>query len=71
MLVACEDPGLALHRLAQNVEGFNGKAHKPFAISISTGAAGFDPEEPKGLEVLMQQADSAMYEQKRARAAAR
>ena len=38
-----------------------------FCIAFSTGVSVFDPAEPEPLEVLLSQADTRMYAQKRRR----
>jgi diguanylate cyclase (GGDEF)-like protein len=54
-------------RLADAIASYNETTKGPFRISISAGAAAFDPAEPQGLENLVRQADAAMYEQKQRR----
>jgi diguanylate cyclase (GGDEF)-like protein len=54
-------------RLALNVAAYNARGEHPFELSISLGAAIYDPQEPRSLEALLAEADEAMYEQKRAR----
>ena len=43
---------------------------RPFRLSMSVGAAYCDPAAPETLHALLERADAAMYEQKRARQAA-
>jgi diguanylate cyclase (GGDEF)-like protein/PAS domain S-box-containing protein len=71
ILVDCEQPEFPLRRLAAAIEARNHIANLPFLIAISIGSATFDPTKPEALEVLMGRADSAMYEDKRARRTAR
>lgn len=53
-------------RVASNVASFNARSLEPFRLSISVGVAIYDPEIPRSLDELLAEADSAMYEQKRA-----
>jgi diguanylate cyclase (GGDEF)-like protein/PAS domain S-box-containing protein len=69
MIVDCASPQVPLRRLADSVAGCNGKSGHPFHLSVSIGAAAFDPEAPESVESLMQRADAAMYQQKRTRRA--
>lgn len=46
------------------------ESSRPFRLSMSVGAAFIDPSQPGSLEQLLERADAAMYEQKRARQAA-
>lgn len=68
----CEAAGLtALQaRLQTAIETFNAAGLEPFRLSVSIGAALFDPRQPLELEALMEAADVNMYEAKRARARA-
>lgn len=54
-------------RVASNVAAYNARAEQSFELSISLGAAIYDPQIPRSLEALLAEADEAMYEQKRAR----
>ena len=67
MMADSNAPDAILRRLAAAVASYNEKATGPFRISISVGAATFDPAEPQALEDLVRQADAAMYEQKQKR----
>jgi diguanylate cyclase (GGDEF)-like protein len=53
-----------LHRLAKNLKEANAEESR-FQLSLSVGAARFDPKHPVSLGELMLQADKAMYEEKR------
>jgi diguanylate cyclase (GGDEF)-like protein len=57
-----------LHRLHQSVRAA-GKDELRYQLSISVGAAWFDPQSPTDLGLLMEQADRSMYDQKRKRSA--
>lgn len=66
----CDAVGLSAlqARLQTAVETFNATGLEPFRLSVSIGAALFDPRQPRELEALMEAADADMYEAKRARA---
>jgi diguanylate cyclase (GGDEF)-like protein len=55
-----------LRRLAKNLKKAN-SGETRFLLSLSVGAARFDPKHPVSLGELMSQADKAMYEQKHKR----
>lgn len=55
-------------RIAAEVAAFNALDARPYALSVSVGAAAFDPVAPRSLEDLLAAADAAMYEEKRKRA---
>jgi diguanylate cyclase (GGDEF)-like protein/PAS domain S-box-containing protein len=69
----CDETGVALAcaRVQLAVEAFNTRRTEPFHMSVSLGAAIYDPEQPIELETLMEVADSRMYQQKRASGLAR
>jgi len=58
-----------MRRLELNLGDWNTDAERPYKLSLSTGAAGYDPERPSALEDLLSQADQRMYEFKRGRRA--
>ena len=67
----CDAEGAATMRgrIDQNVEASNqGTRPYAFRLSVSVGTAVFDPLAPRELDALLEAADQAMYEQKRARA---
>lgn len=67
----CDARGAAaMHaRIDKNVEASNQAARTyAFRLSVSVGTASFEPSAPRELEALLEAADQAMYEQKRARA---
>jgi diguanylate cyclase (GGDEF)-like protein len=72
-VLAIEAPGrseaIIRGRLRKHLETINAEGAL-FAISLSVGVARFDRGNPSSIEDLMAQADRAMYEQKRSRAAA-
>jgi diguanylate cyclase (GGDEF)-like protein len=55
-----------LNRLHESVRAA-GKDERQYQLSVSVGAAWFDPQNPLSLGELMEQADGSMYEQKRKR----
>ena len=54
-------------RLQDNIQQSNAKGQDKFELSISTGLAYYDPENPTGLEALLKEADRSMYKQKKAK----
>lgn len=54
-------------RLIDNQKKFNENSKNPFNISMSVGAAYFDPENPISIDELMARADKFMYENKKSR----
>lgn len=54
-------------RLRSLVGEYNAAAGRHFHLSLSLGAAIYDPRRPRRLEALMTEADALMYEQKRLR----
>ena len=58
---------MILNRLDDVVEERNRSADLPFALSLSAGAASYDPQAPLSMEELLQRADAMMYEEKRLR----
>lgn len=56
-----------LDRLQQSLDDHNARQDRPYALSMSAGAAEYDPASPTPLHNLLRQADAAMYEVKRSR----
>jgi diguanylate cyclase (GGDEF)-like protein len=54
-------------RLQNAVQAYNALPERDFALSLSTGATGYDPRRPDSLDVLLTRADAAMYANKRIR----
>ncbi len=52
-------------RLRRNLEAFNRRGSHPYHLSMSLGAAAYDPKEPCTLQHLIETADQAMYADKR------
>jgi diguanylate cyclase (GGDEF)-like protein len=61
-----ERAGALRRRLRTMVDAHNvATGEKPFRLSVSLGAAAYDPARPRDLEALLDEADALMYEQKR------
>jgi diguanylate cyclase (GGDEF)-like protein len=54
-------------RLHERVQRFNETGEAPYTLSISTGTARFNPDDPIPLEELLELSDTRMYEAKRAK----
>ncbi len=54
-------------RLQQRLEALNVRGHRRYQLSLSVGAAAFDPASPCPLQELVDRADQAMYAEKRRR----
>jgi len=53
-----------LVRLVEAVAAHNARAARVYELSLSVGAASYDPHEPCSVEELMERADALMYEEK-------
>ncbi len=73
LAVNCLDPSgdVLLHRLDERLAAHNNRPDRVFKLSVGRGLARFDPEQPKNLQQLLDQADRQLYEDKRVRKAAR
>jgi diguanylate cyclase (GGDEF)-like protein/PAS domain S-box-containing protein len=58
-------------RLEEAIATFNAVEGRPYALSLSYGAAVFSPDRPSTLDELMREADDRMYEHKRGKRATR
>lgn len=69
----CDDDGVLATkaRLASTLARRNARSTAPYEISLSVGAATYDPVQPVALQALLDQADARMYEDKRGRKAER
>jgi diguanylate cyclase (GGDEF)-like protein/PAS domain S-box-containing protein len=69
LATACDADGVekATARVRKLVEEHNATSGEPFQLSVSVGAAVYDPAAPVTLEALMQQADERMYAFKKER----
>lgn len=63
--VSEEDAKDLINKFLEKQREFNEKNQYPFNISISVGAAYFDPENPKDIDELISKADRLMYEDKK------
>jgi diguanylate cyclase (GGDEF)-like protein/PAS domain S-box-containing protein len=59
------DINILLNRLRTNIEEFNRTGCEDFKLSLSVGISEWMPDNPKDFHLLMQEADAAMYAQKR------
>ena len=62
-----ENDELLITRLYENIKDCNAKGSQSYKLSISVGAAPFDPENPISIDELLSKADALMYAQKRKR----
>jgi two-component system cell cycle response regulator len=58
---------IVVNRLQRAVETDNARSKREYRLSISTGAAYFDPRSPITIDELLSQADKSMFKQKRTR----
>ena len=56
--------GMLMTRLYENIRDYNAKVSQDYVLSISVGAARFDPEYPISIDKLLSKADTLMYAQK-------
>lgn len=70
MLVDCDDNEIntILKRFKTNIENANATLSKPYNIEYSTGVAHFSYDTDKSIDEMLQEADSAMYEDKQGKA---
>ena len=60
-----ESDEMLMSRLYENIRDYNAKVSQDYELSISVGAAQFDPEYPISIDKLLAKADTLMYAQKR------
>jgi len=60
-----ESDEMPITRLYENIRDYNVKVSQDYKLSISVGAAPFDPEDPISMDQLLSKADTLMYVQKR------
>lgn len=60
-----ENVPAVMKHLRENIEVWNGRHTKPYPLTVSMGAAVYDPQDPCGAEALIKKADGLMYEEKR------
>jgi diguanylate cyclase (GGDEF)-like protein/PAS domain S-box-containing protein len=67
--VECDSEGIKTlrERLRQSVADLNRSGREPFQLSISVGAAAYQPSSPLQLQDLLELADNEMYAEKHAR----
>ena len=56
---------ILITRLYENIRDYNAKVSQDYKLSVSVGAAQFDPEYPISIDRLLSKADALMYAQKR------
>jgi GGDEF domain-containing protein len=56
---------ILITRLYENIRDYNAKVSQDYKLSVSVGAAQFDPEHPISIDELLSKADASMYAQKR------
>jgi two-component system cell cycle response regulator len=62
-----ENDEVLITRLYENIRDYNAKVSQEYKLSVSVGAAQFDPEYPISIDELLSKADALMYAQKRER----
>ncbi len=60
-----ENDEMLITRLRESIRDYNAKVSQGYKLSISVGAAQFDPEYPISIDELLSKADALMYAQKR------
>jgi diguanylate cyclase (GGDEF)-like protein len=60
-----ESDEMLITRLYENIRDYNAKVSQDYKVSISVGAAQFDPGYPISIDKLLSKADALMYAQKR------
>jgi diguanylate cyclase (GGDEF)-like protein len=60
-----ENGKILMTRLDENIRDYNAKVSQDYKLSISVGAAQFDPEYPISIDEFLSKADALMYAQKR------
>jgi len=69
LAVNCLDPtgDVLLRRLDERLAAHNARPGRQFTLSIARGLVTFDPDNPKSLQQMLDQADARLYEDKRGR----
>ena len=62
---SAQSDAMLVGRLYENIRDYNAKVSQDYKLSISMGAARFDPEYPISVDKLLSKADALMYAQKR------
>jgi diguanylate cyclase (GGDEF)-like protein len=60
-----ENDEMLITRLNESIRDYNAKVSQQYKLSVSVGAAQFDPEYPISIDELLSKADALMYAQKR------
>ena len=60
-----ENDEMLITRLDESIRDYNAKVSQHYKLSVSVGAAHFDPEYPISIDELLSKADALMYAQKR------
>ncbi len=60
-----EKDKLLIARLKRNIRDYNAQSSQNYQLSVSVGAAYFNPEHPISIDELLSEADISMYAQKR------
>ena len=66
-----DDPGALRTRLRKAVDAANDDASRPYRVSLSVGLAGHSAGAPESIEHMLEEADAAMYHEKRNKVVAR
>lgn len=53
-----------INRFQEVLYRYQFQSNRPYALSMSMGIAGYDPQNPCSIDILLAQADKQMYEQK-------
>lgn len=56
---------ILMRRLQKNAESYSRNEKRPYVLSLSVGAANYDPSKPSTIEDLVNNADRSMYTEKR------
>ena len=60
-----ETAKILLGRLQALLNAYNARETRKYTLSLSVGAAQYDPQNPVSLDVLISRADTLMYEEKK------
>ena len=73
LAVSCLDPTgeVLLRRLDERLAAHNARPGRSYTLSIGRGVVRFDPDHPRSLQQLLDQADARLYEDKRGRKGSR
>lgn len=73
LAVNCLDPSgeVLLRRLDERLAAHNARPGRSYTLSIGRGLVRFDPDNPRSLQQMLDQADARLYEDKRGRKGSR